>query len=271
MRSLFQFVIRCVVIVSVANLAIAQDKREADARRATITAFASTESVRFTAPSSVVQMHLEVYSETALKLFDFELKGGNVLDWHLQNGQAERLGAGSYLCVVTVKNLAGKITQKIGTVTIADQQVTVEPMQAAELKPQQAQAIGPLEAEASLTVLKQDDNQTTTVIAHNGEDGQITRGRGALSFRIGDFFSGKDSEQMRLTAEGNLGIGIAHPQARLDVDGLIRTSQGIVFPDGTIQTTAAIAISSGQTADGTLRSGQSWKGEEGVLARVVCR
>jgi len=240
MHTLFQFVIRCVVIVSVASAALAQDKREADAARATITAVASTERVRFTAPSSVVQMHLEVYSETALKLFDFELKGGNVLDWHWQNGQAERLGAGAYLCVVTVKNLSGKITQKIGTVTVAEQQVTVGTVQAAELTAQQEQAIGPLEAEASLTVLKEDDNETPTIIAHNGEDGLIARGRGALSFRIGDFFSGKDVEQMRLTAEGYLGIGITHPQVRLDVDGLIRASQGIMFPDGTIQTTAAI-------------------------------
>ncbi|HJZ67412.1 MAG TPA: hypothetical protein VKF81_04635, partial [Blastocatellia bacterium] len=59
----------------------------------------------------------------------------------------------------------------------------------------------------------EDDNRTTTVIAHNGEEGQITRGKGALSFRIGDFFSGKDVEQMRLTAEGNLGIGITQALA----------------------------------------------------------
>lgn len=44
---------------------------------------------------------------------------------------------------------------------------------------------------------------------------------------------------MRLTAEGNLGIGITHPQARLDVDGMIRVSQGIRFPDGTTQYSAA--------------------------------
>jgi hypothetical protein len=96
-----------------------------------------------------------------------------------------------------------------------------------------------LEENASLIALKEDAGQTTTVIAHNGDDGQITRGKGALSFRIGDFFSGKDTEQMRLTAEGNVGIGIAHPLARLDVDGVIRATQGFVFPDGSVQFSAA--------------------------------
>ena len=44
---------------------------------------------------------------------------------------------------------------------------------------------------------------------------------------------------MRLTEEGYLGIGITNPKVKLDVDGLIRASQGIVFPDGSIQFSAA--------------------------------
>ena len=50
---------------------------------------------------------------------------------------------------------------------------------------------------------------------------------------------------MRLTEQGDLGIGVAAPQAKLDVGGLIRTSEGIRFPDGTVQTTAAGARSGG--------------------------
>jgi hypothetical protein len=45
---------------------------------------------------------------------------------------------------------------------------------------------------------------------------------------------------MRLTAEGNLGIGTDKPLAKLDVNGLIRTSEGVVFPDGSIQRSAAM-------------------------------
>jgi hypothetical protein len=72
----------------------------------------------------------------------------------------------------------------------------------------------------------------------------LVSGSGGLSFRAGDFFAGKDVERMRLTPEGNLGIGLSNPQARLDVAGMIRTSEGIMFPDGTVQTTAANASGS---------------------------
>ena len=204
-----------------------------------VTAFATGERVRLTAPATVVQLRLEVYNSAGKKLFDNEIRGGNVLDWHLQDGQAEPLPDGAYLCVVTVKSLSGKLTQKIGSVMIERNTASLQAVNATQMTGQQAEVIGPLEENASLTVLKDDDPQTATIIAHNGVDGQITRGRGALSFRLGDFFRGKDIEQMRLTAEGNLGIGIRNPAAKLDVDGMIRASQGIIFPDGSIQFSAA--------------------------------
>src|SRR5438128_5989433 len=152
----------------------------------TVTVAASGERVRFTAPSSVVQIRLEVYNSAGKKLFDNEVRGGNVLDWRLQDGQAELLADDGYLCIVTVKSISGRITQRIGSVTIEKSIASVQAVDASQMTAQQSQAIGPVEENASLTVLKEDENQTTTVLAHNGEDGQITRGKGALSFRIGD-------------------------------------------------------------------------------------
>src|SRR6266700_2545782 len=232
MNTLRQIYSASLLVLALLATAVAQDSPSASAQRSslTITAAAAGERVRITAPSSIVQMHVEVYAASGEKLFDQEIRGGNVFDWHLQDGQAERLVAGEYVCVVTVKNIAGRITQKIGTVRIGDKDVSVEA--AALLSPQQSQAIGPVEDNSSWMVLDGKENQTTTVIANDGRDGQITRGQGALSFRLGDFFSGNDREQMRLTEEGNLGIGTSKPQFKLDVAGTIRARQGFVFKDG---------------------------------------
>jgi hypothetical protein len=241
MMQRWQLILSFILTFCFIRTAVAQDGKPTELQKSTltITAVAAGERVRFTAPSSVVQIRLEVYDSSGKKLFDNELRGGNVLDWHLQDGQAEPLADDTYLSVVTVKSLSGKIIQKIGSVTIEKNSASVQQVDPSQMTAQQSQAVGPVEENSSVTVLKGDDNQTTTVIAHNGEDGLITRGRGALSFRIGDFYSGKDIEQMRLTAEGNLGIGITHPLVKLDVDGLVRASQGIVFPDGSIQYSAA--------------------------------
>src|SRR5262249_32002214 len=78
-----------------------------------------------------------------------------------------------------------------------------------------------------------------TQLALEGTNGAVVSTSGDLSFRFGDFLAGQDTERMRLTAEGKLGIGTDKPQAPLDVYGLIRTSKGIIFADGTVLTSAA--------------------------------
>lgn len=230
MRTLLHPAIRFIVVLSLVSAAVAQDNTPANNQRTalTVTASASSDRVRFTSPSSVVQIRLEVYSSSGKKVFDNEVRGGNVLDWLVQDGQADRLADDTYLCVLTVKSLSGKITQRIGSVTAEKNAATLHATDASQMTAQQAETIGPIEENASLVVLKEDERLTPTVIAHNGEEGQLIRGRGALSFRLGDFYSGKDTEQMRLTAEGNLGIGITHPQARLDVEGLIHDARDCV-------------------------------------------
>ena len=188
--------------LAVFGTAIAQENSSSTAQRSssTITAATSGDRVRITAPSSIVQMHVEVFAPSGEKLFDNEIRGGNVFDWHLQNGQAQHLLPGDYVCVVTVKNIAGKIMQKLGAIHVGEKDVSVAPAETAQLSPQQTQAIGPLEENSSWTIVDGKENQTATVIAHDGADGQITRGRGALSFRLGDFFSGnraRESAQRR--------------------------------------------------------------------------
>ncbi len=198
----------------------------------TVTASATAERVRFTSPNTVVQLRLEVYDEAGQKLLDTEQRGGNVLDWHLQGGAGERVADGVYLCVLTIKNLAGRLNQKLGLVTVNAQSTVVRSAAVAELNLRQAQTVGPIESgDAGLTVMGSDD-APVTVLANNGNEAQLARTRGALTFRVGDFFSGADKEQMRLTEEGNLGIGTKKPQAKLDVAGTIRAREGFMFSDG---------------------------------------
>src|SRR5687768_7489795 len=81
-----------------------------------VTATATAKRVRFVSPGTVIQFRLEVYNEAGQKLFDTELRGGNVLDWYLQDGAGERLAGGSYACVVTTKSLSGRLSQRVGVV-----------------------------------------------------------------------------------------------------------------------------------------------------------
>src|SRR5215510_9414155 len=159
------------ILSSIAASAQSETARVEKSSGATVTVSASGERVRFTAPESVVQIRLEIYSSSGKKVFDNEVRGGNVLDWHLQDGQAEPLADDAYLCVVTVKSLSGKLTQRIASLRIEKLSAILQPFDASQISAQQLQAIGPIEENASLILLKEDDNRTTTVVAHNGEDG----------------------------------------------------------------------------------------------------
>src|SRR5213593_2192117 len=120
----------------------------------TVTASATAERVRFTAPGNVVRMQLQVFSESGQILFDVSSKG-NVLDWSLQDSSGQRL-QGSYLTVVTVQSLSGKLSQRIGTVSVEERQVELRAGDLTGLGPAQQQAVGPIEENATLTVLKGD-------------------------------------------------------------------------------------------------------------------
>src|SRR5438552_3774532 len=222
----------CFLILCLLGTVLAQDQQssvagpKASQTSSTVTASATTERVRFTAPSNVVRMQLQVISESGQILFDVSSKG-NVLDWTLQDSSGQRL-QGSYVTVVTVKSLSGRLSERIGTVSVAEKQVELKAVESSGLMPGQQQAVGPIEENANLTILKAGEAEATTVIAHDGNEGQVIRSKGALSFRLGDFFTGKDQEQMRLTEEGNLGIGTSEPKAKLDVAGTIRAERVLI-------------------------------------------
>src|SRR4051812_35761847 len=83
-----------------------------------VTGASTGQQVRFVSPASVVRTRVEILSVSGEALFDVTSKG-NVFDWTLQGGDGQRVADGDYICVVTVKTLSGKISQRIGTVSLA--------------------------------------------------------------------------------------------------------------------------------------------------------
>src|ERR1051325_4844674 len=134
-----------------------------------ITGTASRERLRFTAPNSVVQMHLQVYDTAGELVFDVISKG-NVLDGTMQDSGGEPLTAGSYLCLLTVKSLSGKLSQRIASAFVEEKQVQLRRVDERHLSVAQQQAVGPVEENAALTILKAGEEQATTVLANDGKD-----------------------------------------------------------------------------------------------------
>ena len=243
-----------------------------------VTAASSGDSVRFSAPGNITAVQVEIYALTGEKVYESTKQAGNVLDWRWQDGTAPVLNPGSYVCLVTVQSLSGKTGRKLASVAVDNQQLTLQPIEALQLNSAQTQALGLTETDTPLTIIGADQTIAATVIAHDGNDGQINRTRGALTFRVGDFFGGNDKEQMRLTADGRLGIGTSEPQARLDVagdihvDGFIRANKGLEFADGTVQTTGLSGrkdkegnLMPAVTGTGTTNQVTKWTDNAGTL------
>jgi hypothetical protein len=208
-----------------------------------VTASASEAGARFVAPEGVSQVRLEIYAQSGERVFDSGMQTGSILDW-----KAQGLADGSYLGVVTVKDLRGKLSQRVGSLSLQAGQVSLsraaEP-NAAQSKTlaaeRQARKIEHDGAEDALTVVTAGKERALTVGAHDGRDGQVTSTSGALTFRTGDVLTGADKEQMRVTPEGRVGIGTDKPEDALDVAGTIRARGGIRFEDGTVLTSAGAA------------------------------
>ena len=78
MTALSRFLISSILICSLLTAVAAQDNQTGNPQQsaATVTAIASSELVRFTAPSSIVQIRLEVSNSAGKKVFDIEVRGG---------------------------------------------------------------------------------------------------------------------------------------------------------------------------------------------------
>ena len=207
---------------------------------------ASSESVRFTCLDDAIQMRLEVFDQSGQRVFDSNIKRSNLLDWNIKDRQKQHPAETTYICIITVIDISGQVVYKAGVLSLEQPDVILRQLDKSRLSSGQLQALEArmqsqslnVEGGSELVILKAGETTSGTLLAHDGSNSQLVMGNGALSVVSGDLFANRVVEHMRLTAEGNLGIGTPNPQARLDVSGMIRTSGGIIFPDGSVQTTA---------------------------------
>lgn len=180
--------------------------------------------VRFAALGQVGQSRVEVYDASGRPVLDTGFLAGNVRDWNLKDSHGAALADGSYTCVVTIRELSGRLSFKQGVLAVNSGRAAVALGEAAQSEVE-------VEKGKSLTATQTQESAPTalTLTAHDGRAGQLVSTRGALSFRLGDFFAGKDREAMRLTEKG------------LTVAGALRAKGGILFDDGTALTSAGAA------------------------------
>ena len=192
----------------------------------TVTVLATASGVRFVALGAVRQTRLEVYDSAGAAVFDSGFLPGNVRDWA---SQASRLPDGTYSCVLTARDLSGRLSLKQGAVVLVGGQPS--------LALGEAEVVNGIINEATVpaSVLTLEEG-AATLSTHDGRAGALTSTSGALTLRTGDVLRGEEREHVRVTPEGRVGVGTTQPEATLDVAGTVRAADGFKFPDGTTLT-----------------------------------
>ena len=230
-----------------------------------VTASAAGGRVRFTAPPETRGLRLEVYGEGGGLLADVS-RPGSVLVWAASGAGGAALPDGAYRLVLTATSVSGASVRRAGVLQMSGGEALLRVEAGASTQPPASDVQGSGEDVLPLAVVGEEASPAVTSVAHDGADGLLVRGRGALSFRLGDFFSGSEREQMRLTEDGRLGLGTDKPEATLDVAGTIRASRGLVFSDGTALTSAT-GRAQKLSADGTPEPLAGGTGTPGMLTK----
>jgi trimeric autotransporter adhesin len=249
--------------------------KSAEGSTVAVTASASANAVRVAAPAQVLQIRLEIYSANGEVMFDSGVKQGSIIDWKVADA-SPAMADGSYLFVVTVRDFEAKYRQKFGTIALQSGQLSLQAKRASDVSGAQSEAISnrsqsrnieAAEGDESVTVLREGKERAVVVAAHDGQDGQVTSTTGSLTLRTGDFFSNQAKEQMRITPEGNVGIGTDKPEAKLDVAGAIRARGGIVFDDGSVLNSAKGEAAKNVTVNGSIAPAIAGTGTTNQVAK----
>ena len=194
-------------------------------------------AVRMIAHGETLQIRMEIYSATGELVSDSGLRQGNIVDWK-QSDATQPLIDGQYLVVVTAKDFKGNLVRRVASLSLQAGQLNLQSKKREEITAAQSQKAKVTEGDDSISIFREGKERAVVVTGHDGTDGQVSSTSGSLTFRTGNVFSNQDQEQMRVTADGRVGIGTKTPDATLDVAGTIKARGGIQFDDGSVLNSA---------------------------------
>ncbi len=189
-----------------------------------MTAAASNDRIRFAALALTRHIQLQVLSTVGEVVYDSRRQPGNRLEWTTRDQGGAVLPDGLYGCLVTVADLHGRQSRSLAVLRVKDGAAAFYDRDTPD---------EPSDEHDSIVILKTGESSPFTIVSHDGTEGWIESAAGGLNFQAGSM-SADSAPHLRLTPEGNLGVGVKEPRAKLDVAGLIRASEGIQFSDGTI-------------------------------------
>ncbi|HXQ73115.1 MAG TPA: hypothetical protein VN844_21630, partial [Pyrinomonadaceae bacterium] len=115
-------------MILIATTVFAQDKTAtevaASSSKAVTASVTGPSAIRLSSPGEILNIRLEVYTANGDLVFDSGLRKGNVLDWKLSEA-TQPVGDGTYLFVVTIRDLQGKYRQRLGNAVVDAGQVTL--------------------------------------------------------------------------------------------------------------------------------------------------
>src|SRR5262249_30694051 len=116
---------RCMLILlallTVGLTVRAQEASNRDASRAaapTVTISVTENGVRFAALGSLGKMRLEVFNADGGSVYSSDFTAASVRDWALEDKAGQRVPDGTYLCVITTRDLSGKLSTRQGSVML---------------------------------------------------------------------------------------------------------------------------------------------------------
>jgi hypothetical protein len=277
-----RWTIICLLVFCLLGSVKAQELRPAKAAAPFVTATSSGLQVRFVSLGEVRQIRIEVLDVFGQRVFDSSFNSGNLFDWQLQDQQGQRLQDGSYLFIVTVRDLSEKVSQKFGTVRLQQQHVLLEQTAGKNLPDALVQALelsrlsevqSPVDrvgvevpsdnnsVNDTSGMKPQSSNSVNTTPTPMGQDGifaPTSTGTGTTG-RITKWLDGPTGllgDSGISEVNGDIGIGTSSPGQKLEVAG------------GAIQVTSAYNNPNVRAVDGTIITklqSQSVGATQGVL------